>query len=84
MLDDFYDVHADARIDADARSKQYVLLDTAREEADHAWHVRQIVLDTEGDCDFCIDADVDLDASQEEGEVVFANYRAAFADELGE
>ncbi|WP_251231418.1 DEAD/DEAH box helicase [Adlercreutzia aquisgranensis] len=84
VLDDFYDVHADARIDADARSKQYVLLDTAREEADHAWHVRQIVLDTEGDCDFCIDADVDLDASQEEGEVVFANYRAGFADELGE
>ena len=84
VLDAFYDAHADARIDADARSKQYVLLDTAREEADHAWHVRQIVLDTEGDCDFCIDADVDLDASQEEGEVVFANYRAAFADELGE
>ncbi len=84
VLDAFYDAHADARIDADARSKQYVLLDTAREEVDHTWHVRQIVLDTEGDCDFCIDADVDLDASQEEGEVVFANYRAGFADDLGE
>ncbi len=81
-LDAFYDAHDDARIDADARSKQYLVLDASREEADHAWHVHQIVLDTEGDCDFCIDADVDLDASQEEGEVVFRNYRVGFADEL--
>lgn len=81
-LDAFYDAHDDARIDADARSKQYLVLDASREEADHAWHVHQIVLDTEGDCDFRIDADVDLDASQEEGEVVFRNYRVGFADEL--
>ena len=36
----------------------------------------------QGDHDFAIAADVDLDASQEEGEAVFKNYRVGFFEEL--
>ena len=38
--------------------------------------------DPEADHDFAIAADVDLDATQEEGEAVFKNYRAGFVEEL--
>ena len=48
------------------------------------WHVRQIFSDPEGDHDFAIQADVDLDATQEEGEAVFKNFRVGFFEELGE
>ena len=48
----------------------------------HVWHVRQTLCDTEDDHDFFIAADVDLDATQETGEVQFANYRAGFFEDL--
>ena len=44
--------------------------------------MRQIFCDGEGDHDFRIEADVDLDATQDGGEVVFANFRAGFFEEL--
>ena len=44
--------------------------------------MRQTLCDTDGDHDFLISADVDLDATQETGEVVFANYRAGFFEDL--
>ena len=48
------------------------------------WHVRQIFSDPEGDHDFGIMADVDLDATQQEGEVVFENYHVGFVEDLME
>ena len=56
--------------------------DESPERDEHLWHVRQIFLDEAGDLDFRIEADVDLDASQEEGQAVFTNYRVGFVEEL--
>ena len=71
-------------IDADARSAAFLSIDEADEQAEHVWHVRQIFHDAEGDSDFAIAADVDLDATQAGDGVVFTNYRVGFAEDLGE
>ena len=81
-LDEYYEAHEEILLDADARSKAYLMFDEADEEELHVWHVRQIFHDEAGDNDFVIVADVDLDATQEGDGVVFANYRVGFADEL--
>ena len=81
-LDEYYEEHEEVLLDADARSKAYLMLDEADEKELHVWHVRQIFHDEAGDNDFVIAADVDLDATQEGDGVVFANYRVGFADEL--
>ena len=81
-LDEYYEEHEEVLLDADARSKAYLMLDEADEEELHVWRVRQIFHDEAGDNDFVIAADVDLDATQEGDGVVFANYRVGFADEL--
>ena len=81
-LDEYYEEHEEVLLDADARSKAYLMLDEADEEELHVWHVRKIFHDEAGDNDFVIVADVDLDATQEGDGVVFANYRVGFADEL--
>ena len=83
-LDAYFEVHEAIAIDADARSAAYLAIDEADEKTERVWHVRQIFSDPEGDRDFAIAADVDLDATQEEGEAVFKNYRVGFAEELGE
>ena len=82
VLDEYYEEHEEVLLDADARSKAYLMLDEADEEELRVWHVRQIFHDEAGDNDFVIVADVDLDATQEGDGVVFANYRVGFADEL--
>ena len=81
-LDEYYEAHEEILLDADARSKAYLMFDDADEEELHVWHVCQIFHDEAGDNDFVIAADVDLDATQEGDGVVFANYRVGFADEL--
>lgn len=81
-LDAYHDAHEDILIDADARSLSYLALDESDERTQHVWHVRQIFSDESGDHDFGIMADVDLDATQEESEVVFKNFRVGFAEEL--
>lgn len=81
-LDEYYETHEEILLDADARSKAYLMFDEADEEELRVWHVRQIFHDEAGDNDFVIVADVDLDATQEGDGVVFANYRVGFADEL--
>ncbi len=81
-LDEYYEAHEEILLDADARSKAYLMFDEADEEELHVWHVCQIFHDEAGDNDFVIVADVDLDATQEGDGVVFANYRVGFADEL--
>ena len=81
-LDEYYETHEEILLDADARSKAYLMFDEADEEELRVWHVRQIFHDEAGDNEFVIVADVDLDATQEGDGVVFANYRVGFADEL--
>ena len=44
----------------------------------------QIIHDVDGDNDFRILADVDLDVTQNEGEVSFKRYRAGSAEDLAE
>ncbi|RBP98394.1 DEAD/DEAH box helicase [Bifidobacterium aemilianum] len=74
-LDDFYEAHEYVNIDARARSTELFMLDESPETKDHAWRVRQIVDDAEGDHDWAISGSVDLEATQESGEVVFFDYR---------
>ncbi len=83
-LDDYFAEHNEIRIDGDARSAAYLAIDEGPEQDAHLWHVRQIFLDEDDDGDFRIEADVDLDATQEEGEVIFKNYRVGFVEDLAE
>ncbi len=83
-LDAFFEEHEAIVIDGDARSMAYLSLDDADEKTDHVWHAVQTFKDAEGDRDFAIVTDVDLDATQEEGEAIFKNYRVGFLDELAE
>ena len=83
-LDDYFAEHNEIRLDGDARSAAYLMIDESPEQESHAWHVRQIFLDEEDAGDFRIEADVDLDATQEQGEVIFRNYRVGFVEDLAE
>lgn len=83
-LDAYYDEHEEILTDADARSSAFLVIDESPEATEHAWRVRQIFRDEAGDHDFAIAAWVDLDATQETGEVVFTHYRAGFAEDLRE
>ncbi len=81
-LDRYFEEHEEILVDADARSTAYFVVDESPEKERHAWLVRQIFRDPEGDQDFAIAAEVDLDATQEEGEVIFVNYRAGFTEDI--
>lgn len=81
-LDAYYEQHEEVLLDGDARSVAYFEVDEADEKNAHVWHVRQMFHDSDGYRDFGIAADVDLDATQEAGEAVFANYRAGFFEDL--
>lgn len=81
-LDEYYDAHEDVLIDADARSMAFLAIDESDEEAEHVWHVQQTFSDPDGDHDFAIRADVDLDTTQEGDGVVFKEYRVGFIDDL--
>ena len=62
-LDEYYDVHEDVLVDADARSMAFLAIDESDEDSEHVWHVQQTFSDPDGDHDFAIRADVDLDAT---------------------
>ncbi len=81
-LDGFYDAHQDVLLDADARSMAFLSIDDSDEEAEHVWHVQQTFSDSDGDRDFAIRADVDLDATQEGDGVVFSDYRVGFIEDI--
>lgn len=87
-LDDLYDAHGEYLTDTDARSAKFFVLDTAKEKSEHTWHVRQILKDADGDFDWSIDADVDLDETLATGEVTFTRYAVGpveeFSGALGE
>lgn len=82
VLDEFYNTHEELLTDADARSVAYLSIDEADELSEHVWHVHQIFHDGDGDHDFGIMADVDLDASQDGDGIVFKNYRVGAIEEL--
>lgn len=75
VLDDYYDEHEYVGIDQKARSGDLFILDDRNEAKEHTWKVRQIIDDSDGDHDWAITGTVDLDATQESGEVVFVDYR---------
>ncbi len=81
-LDAYHEQHEEILTDADARSSAMLSIDETDEQTAHAWHVHQIFADEDGDHDFGIMADLDLDATQEEGEAVFKNYRVGFIEDL--
>ena len=86
-LEAFFEAHEELLVDGDARSTAFFAIDESDElkpaaEGGHVWHVHQIFHDSDGDHDFGIMADVDLDATQEESEAVFKNYRVGFIEEL--
>ncbi|MDY2788871.1 MAG: glucose PTS transporter subunit IIA [Atopobium sp.] len=81
-LDAYFEVYADILLDADARSAAFVQIDESDEKSMHVWHVHQIFSDPEADHAFGIWADVDLDATQEEGSPVFTNYRVGFFEDV--
>ena len=83
-LDAYYAEREFVDLDADARSMAYLDIDESDEKSHHVWHVWQTFKDPEDDRDFGIRADVDLDATQETGEVCFENYRVGFVEELTE
>ena len=80
-LDRFFEEHEEILLDADARSSAYFLVDEKDERSAHVWHVRQIIRDSDDERDFGIWGDVDLDATQDEGAVVFSSYRVGFVDD---
>ena len=81
-LDAFYEAHDEVLLDAHARSAAYFSVDESDERTARVWHVHQVFRDADGDSDFGIRADVDLDATQEAGEAVFARYRVGFAEDI--
>ena len=80
-LDRFYEEHDEIVVDGDARSTAYYTIDESDERSAHVWHVHQVFRDSDDDRDFGIWADVDLDATQDEGAVVFSGYRVGFVDD---
>ncbi len=80
-LDDIYDEHDSIATDQEARSRDFFILDESHEK-DGTWHVRQILDDSDGDHDWTIDGIVDIHATQDEGQIVFTDYRVATVQEL--
>ena len=79
-LDAFHAEHEQILLDADARSSAYLDIDEKDEKTDRVWHVHQVFRDSDDDHDFGIWGDVDLDATQDEGAVIFKTYRVGFVD----
>ncbi len=82
VLNAYHEVHREIYTDGDARSAAMFSIDESDEHTAHVWHVHQIFADEDSDHDFGIMADLDLDATQEEGEAVFKNYRVGFIEDL--
>ena len=81
-MERFFDEHEEVLLDGDARSNRYLTIDEADERSEHVWHVRQMFHDADEDDDFGIAGDVDLDATQDTGEVVFKELNVGFVEDL--
>ena len=84
VLDAFYEEHEELLIDADARSSRFLTIDEADELNDHVWRVHQVFSDSDGDHDFGIMADVNLDATQDSDGIVFRNYRVGVIEDIAD
>ena len=80
-LERLFEAHEEILLDGDAHSAAYFSIDETDERSAHVWHVHQVFRDSDDDRDFGIWGDVDLDATQDEGAVVFSSYRAGFVDD---
>lgn len=69
-MDPYFEEHGQLPTGADARSPALLVIDETDEASGSVWHVRQVFADPAGDHDWGIDADVDLDASEETGTAV--------------
>lgn len=72
-MDDYFDEYDDLGIDAEARGGDMISID--RKASEGLWHVIQILDDPEGDHGWRFEANVDLAASDEHGEVRLASLR---------
>ena len=72
-MDDYFDEYDDLGIDAKARGGDMISID--RKAGEGLWHVIQILDDPEGDHGWRFEADVDLAASDEYGEVRLGSLR---------
>ncbi|GAB2545447.1 DEAD/DEAH box helicase [Brachybacterium huguangmaarense] len=67
-MDAYYDTYDEVGIDGPARDPRLLIID----EESRVWHVRQVLDDPQGHHDWAIEADLDLDATDEAGEPVLA------------
>ncbi len=66
-LGDYYDEHDEIGTAASARAPGLLVIE---DRSTRLWRVRQIIDDPQGNHDWQISAEVDLDASDEQGELV--------------
>lgn len=81
VLDEFYEAHDQIELTADARSNTFCTFDTT-DEKQGIWHVRQMFLDSDGDCDFGICADIDIAQTLDTADLVCTRYCAGTIDDL--
>lgn len=67
-MDAYYDTYDEVGIDGPARSPKLLQID----EESRVWHVRQVLDDPQGHHDWAIEADLDLDATDDAGEPVLS------------
>ncbi|MDN5599236.1 MAG: DUF3516 domain-containing protein [Brachybacterium sp.] len=68
VMDDYYETYDDVGIDGPARSPQLLQIT----EESRVWRIRQAFHDPEGNHDWAIEAELDLEATDETGEPVLA------------
>ena len=81
VLDEFYEAHDQIELTADARSNTFCTFDTT-DEKQGTWHVRQMFLDSDDDCDFGICADIDIAQTLDTADLVCTRYCAGTIDDL--
>ncbi len=67
-MDEYYDAYDDVGIDGPARSPQLLQIT----EESRIWRIRQVLADPDGNHDWAIEAELDLEATDEAGEPVLA------------
>ena len=77
-LGSYFEEFEEIETSADAHNTTYFIVDYDRERDEHRWDVIQLFRDPDDSRDFRIVAEVDLDATQDGGEVVFASYFVGF------
>src|SRR5690625_7043356 len=67
-MDEYYDAYDDVGIDGLARSPQLLQIT----EESRIWRIRQVLADPDGNHDWAIEAELDVEATDEAGEPVLA------------